>query len=154
MGNNNSSIDVVFDRTQPTIYYAGDVVSGQVHFTIPQGTNDIDDIYLTLTGDVGYTTTRTVRIQNGLTDRVTDRHDITIFREKLLLSRAALNEQRRSIRRTNDAPTLAAGEYTYPFSFRLPNVLPPTIHPKDYPFVRYQLQVKYKKKEKKTNLFD
>lgn len=148
MGNNNSSINVIFDRPQPAIYYAGEVVSGHVNFTISQNTNDIDDIYLTLTGNVGYSTIRTVRIQNGLTDRVTDRHDITIFREKLLLSQAALNQERRSVRRTNSTPTLSAGEYTYPFSIRLPDVLPPTIHPKDYPFIRYELQVGYKKKKR------
>ena len=41
----------------------------------------------------------------------------------------------------DDMTTLEPGQYKYPFSIRLPEVLPPTLHPEDYPFVRYELQV-------------
>jgi hypothetical protein len=146
MGNNNSMFNITFDRTQPTIYYAGEIISGQVQFTVQERTGKIDDIYLTITGDVGYTTIRTTRIQNGQTDRVTDHHDIRIFGEKVLFGQAISTQQ--SNGRINDVKILEPGQYAYPFSVRLPDILPPTIHPKDYPFVRYELQVEiiFKKK--------
>lgn len=140
MGNNNSVIDITFDRTQPAIYYTGETLSGQAHFTILERTKAINDIYLTITGDVGFVTIRTARMQNGQTDRVTDRHDIRIFGEKILFNQTM--STRRSHSTMNDATTLAPGRYTYPFSVRLPDILPPTIHPQDYPYVRYELQVK------------
>jgi len=146
MGNNNTTINITFDRTQPTIYYAGDIISGQVHFTVPERTNKIDDIYLTVTGDIGFTTMRTARIQNGQIERITDQHDIRIFGEKVLLSQAM--SDRRASGRIKDMTMLEAGQYKYPFSIRLPDILPPTIHPKEYPFVRYELQVKIILKKK------
>lgn len=141
MGNNNSMINIIFDRTQPTIYYTGDIISGQVQFTVPERTNKIDDIYLTVTGDVGFTTMRTTRMPNGQIERITDRNDIRIFGEKVLLGQAMSIQSERANSRINETTTLEPGHYTYPFSVRLPDILPPTIHPQDYPFVRYELQV-------------
>jgi hypothetical protein len=142
MGNSNTLINITFDRTQPTIYYAGETISGQVHFTVPERTTAVDYIFLTVTGIVGYTTTRTARIQNGFTQRITDHHDIKIFGEKVLLGHAFSSQQQGTNSRTNDTKILEQGQYAYPFSVRLPDILPPTLHPKDYPFVRYELQVK------------
>ncbi|CAF1502246.1 unnamed protein product, partial [Rotaria sordida] len=48
--------------------------------------------------------------------------------------------------RINDRTTFEPGQYTHPFSIRLPDNLPPTIHPLDYPFVRYELQLLIEKK--------
>ncbi len=126
---------VTFDQAQPTIYYTGDIISGKVQFTIQEGTNKLEELYLTITGDVGYTTMRTARMQNGQMDRITDRHDIRIYGEKILLGQTT---QQNGI---NNMTNIGPGQYTYPFSIRLPDVLPPTIHPQDYPFVRYELQV-------------
>jgi hypothetical protein len=141
MGNGNSSIHVTFDQLQPAIYFAGDIISGQVHFNIPERTKKIDEVYLSLTGDVGYTTVRTVRIQNGQMERKTDSHDVRILGQKFLLGRPMVNDQAsRSINHL-DTTTLEPGQYKYPFCIRLPDNLPPNLHPEDYPFVRYQLQV-------------
>jgi len=155
MGNSNSLIDITFDRTQPTIYYTGDIVSGQVHFTVPERTGEIDDIYLTVTGTVGYTTVRTRRVQNGQTERVTERNDIRIFGEKIMLGQVMSTQREQASAGIKDMTTLQPGQYTYPFSVRLPDVLPPTIHPTDYPFVRYELQVEilFKKNVKKNFLY-
>jgi hypothetical protein len=151
MGNNNSLIMVMFDRTQPTIYFAGDTISGQVEFTITERTTKIDEICLTVTGDVGYTTMRTARIQNGQTERITDCHEIRIFGQKVILGRPVSRQQHNGQASVgfNDMETaiLEPGQYKYPFAIRLPDVLPPTIHPEDYPFVRYQLQVDMKRKK-------
>jgi hypothetical protein len=141
MGNNSSLFNITFDRTQPTIYYCGDTISGRVQFTVSERTNSIDDMYLTVTGDIGYTTMRRRRIQNGQTELITDRHDIRIFGEKISLNLAKSVQQERTSNGINEITILEPGQYTYPFSVRLPDNLPPTLHPKDYPFVRYELQV-------------
>lgn len=137
MGNANSLINVTLDRPQPAIYFAGEILSGQVQFNLVERTRKIDEIYLSLIGDIGYTTTRTVRIQNGQMERKTDYHNVRILGQKFLLGRPIGNEAS-----SNEVTTLEPGQYKYPFSIRLPEDLPPTLHPEDYPFVRYQLQVR------------
>jgi hypothetical protein len=131
MGNANSLVNLTF---------AGDIISGQVHFNITERTKKTDDIYLLLTGDIGYTTQRTVRIQNGQVERKTDCHNVRILGQKFLLGHP-INEQTNKEINTNDITTLEPGQYKYPFSIRLPEDLPPTLHPEDYPFIRYSLQV-------------
>ncbi|CAF0898053.1 unnamed protein product [Adineta ricciae] len=145
MGNNASSVNVVLDQAQPSIYHAGDIISGQVHFNITERTKKTDEIYLSLTGDIGYTTVRTVRMQNGQMERKTDGHNVRILGQKFLLGRPLLNQSNRDIPYL-DLNILEPGLYKYPFSIRLPEDLPPTLHPEDYPYVRYQLQVLLEKK--------
>ncbi|CAF0788266.1 unnamed protein product [Rotaria sordida] len=146
MGNNNSTISIVLDRPQPTIYYSGDIVSGQAKFTISERTDKIDDIYLIIAGDVGYTTIRTTRMQNGQTKRITNHHDVRFFGEKVVIGQIISTQQEHASGRINDRTTFEPGQYTHPFSIRLPDNLPPTIHPLDYPFVRYELQLLIEKK--------
>jgi sporulation-control protein spo0M len=141
MGNGSSLINVTLDQTQPGIYFSGDIISGQVHFNITERTKKIDEIYLSLTGDIGYTTTRTVRMQNGQMERKVDCHDVRILGQKFLLGRPMINEHTNREISSTDSTTLEPGQYKYPFSIRLPEDLPPTLHPEDYPYVRYQLQV-------------
>lgn len=141
MGNANSLITVTLDQNQSAIYYAGDIVSGHVNFNITERTKKIDEIFLSLTGDIGYTTTRTVRIQNGQMERKTDCHNVRILGQKFLLGRPIMPEHGNREMSSTDCNTLEPGQYKYPFSIRLPEDLPPTLHPEDYPFVRYQLQV-------------
>ncbi|CAF2335920.1 unnamed protein product [Rotaria sp. Silwood2] len=146
MGNNNSTINITLDRPQPTIYYSGDIISGQVKFTVSEHTDTIHDIYLTITGDVGYTTMRTTRMQNGQTERIVDHHDIRFFGEKVVIGQVISSQQGQAGGRINDRTTFEPGQYMHPFSIRLPDTLPPTLHPIDYPFVRYELQLLIEKK--------
>jgi hypothetical protein len=74
-------------------------------------------------------------------ERKTDCHDVRILGQKFLLGHPMINEHANKEINTNDITTLEPGQYKYPFAIRLPEDLPPTIHPEDYPFVRYQLQV-------------
>lgn len=141
MGNSSTVINITLDRNSPAIYHAGDTISGQVHFTIAERTTTVEYIFLTVTGDVGYTTTHVARMQNGISKQTTNHHDIRILGEKIILGHAFSSEQQHRISSRSDTTILEPGRYTYPFAVRLPDVLPPTIHPKDYPFVRYELQV-------------
>ena len=145
MGNTSSPISIVFDRAQPSIYFAGETITGQVLFMVSKPTARIDEIFLRISGDVGYTTTRTARIQNGQTERITDCHDVRILSQRITLG-VPIALQQCNMRPSNGnksstAEMIEPGEYKYPFSFRLPDVLPPTLHPENYPFVRYHLQV-------------
>lgn len=142
MGNSNAIINVTFDRTQPAIYYAGDTISGKVHCIISERTTTVEYIYLTVTGDVGHTTTHVTRMQSGVTKRTTNHHDIRILGEKIILGHAHNLESSGRDRRLTDTTILEPGRYVYPFSVHLPDILPPSIHPNDYPFVRYELQVR------------
>jgi sporulation-control protein spo0M len=141
MGNGNSLINVTLDKSQPAVYFAGEILSGQVHFHITERTKRIDEIYLSLTGDIGYTTSREVRMQNGQVERKIDNHDVRILGQKFLLGHPMINVQTNREINPNEITTLEPGQYKYPFSIRLPEDLPPTLHPEDYPFVRYQIQV-------------
>ena len=145
MGNGNSLISLSFDSASAGstgVYHCGDVVSGRVHFQLRETADTIDDVFLSLTGDIGYTTTRTVRMQNGQIERKVDQHEVKILCQRFQLGRPMLNNQ---LVPTN-VRTLQPGEYTYPFNIRLPENLPPTLHPEDYPFVRYHLQILIEKK--------
>lgn len=143
MGNGNSLINVTFDQLQPAIYYTGDILSGRVHFNIPEPTRDIDEVFISLTGDVGYTTTRSVRMQNGQIERKTDQFDIKILGQRFLLGRPLSNNPSgQAVAQRGHSGMLQPGQYVYPFSIRLPDYLPPTLHPEDYPYVRYQIQVR------------
>lgn len=130
------------------IYHTGDIISGQVLFNIPEPTDKIDEIYVSLTGDVGYTTTRTVRLQNGQIERKTDQFDIRILGQRFLLDRPIfVNQSGAAVSaQPADRSVLRPGQYKYPFSMRIPDHLPPTLHPEDYPYVRYQIQVLIEKK--------
>ena len=146
MGNHGSSISILLDRMQPTVYFAGEIISGHVLFTLTERTSKIDDIYAMVTGDVGYTTTRTVRIQNGQNEKIVTHRDLRIFERRVPLGRPESVPQRPCDASGGsdvlDMTTVEAGQYKYRFALRLPDTLPPTLHPEDYPFVRYELQVK------------
>ena len=141
MGNAHSSINLTFDRVQPAIYFTGDSISGQVHFVISEPTKQIDEIFISLTGDVGYTTSRSVRMQNGQIERKIENHDVRILGQRFILGRPMTNNASGDGFHQVDSAILPPGQYKYPFCIRLPDELPPTLHPEDYPFVRYQLQV-------------
>lgn len=140
MGNTSSSITIEFDRAQPSIYFAGETITGQVLFLVSKRTAKIDEIFLRISGDVGYTTTRTARMQNGQTERITDCHDVRILGQRITLG-VPVALQSSNGNKSSSAEMIEPGEYKYPFSFPLPDVLPPTLHPENYPFVRYHLQV-------------
>ena len=143
MGNNSASINIVLDRAQPTVYYTAEVISGEVQFTVSESIPTTDNIHLVLKGTVGYTTIHRHRMQNGQANQVTNRHDICILRQKVRFGQMISAGHQRMKSGFGDMTSFEPGQYTYPFSILLPDLLPPTLHPNEYPFVRYQLEVKY-----------
>ncbi|UJR33755.1 hypothetical protein I4U23_021182 [Adineta vaga] len=146
MGNNNATISITLDQVQPIIYYSGDIISGKVQCTVSESIPTTDDIHLIVNGTVGYITMHKNRMQNGQTNQVVDRHDICILRQKVRLGQMIFVPHHQVKHGPTDLTTFEPGLYTYPFSILLPDLLPPTLHPKDYPFVRYQLELLVEKK--------
>jgi hypothetical protein len=127
MGNNKSSgISIILDRID-SFYFTGETVSGITRFNITEKHVKADEIYVELTGEIGYTTTRTV--SNGRhTSTRTEYHHISFYSAK------AVFEQYRAF--------YDPGQYSWPFEIPLADYLPPTINqPNLYPHVRYTLKV-------------
>lgn len=133
MGSSNSAhISIHLDRANP-FFYAGERVSGTVNVHLKEGNIKIDEIFMLLLGETGYTTAITVVTGgNGSSHTQTNYHKNTFLKEKALLGSPG-PEQKELIYQT--------GQYSWRFDMLLPNQLPPTVNEhKKYPHVRYYLK--------------
>jgi len=133
MGSGNSvCVNINLDRPNP-FYFAGENVSGSVHVNIKEGKIKVDEIFILLKGETGYTTQRTVHESNGSSHTVTDYHTISFFKAKEVFNNAKMG---------NDGPMYHAGDYSWRFDIRLPDHLPPSVNqPSHYPFSHYYLKL-------------
>ncbi|CAF1221266.1 unnamed protein product [Rotaria sp. Silwood1] len=141
MGSGNSvNIAISLDRINP-FFHAGDVVSGTVNAEIMKEHVKVDQVFVVLNGETGYTTTRTVNQSDGsistfhqpgsATSTETEYHISRFFSEKRVLEGPGLLMKNSSN---------FSGQYSWRFSFQLPLQLPPTINnPQNYPHARYYL---------------
>ena len=148
MGNSQNSVNIILDRPQPSIFYTGEFVSGRVQVVLSERTEGLNSVYLTLFGDAAFNRTRVGRIMNGQNETFTDRYDVRILNKGIVLKspiRMSTNDQFFGPDVNNDSNgAIGPGHYQFPFSIRLPDVLPPTLHPEECPFVRYALEVSQK----------
>ncbi|CAF0768165.1 unnamed protein product [Adineta ricciae] len=133
MGNSTSSaITISLDRTNP-FYCSSEIVSGTVALSILQGEVKANEIYITLTGEIGYTTTRTVSNSRGQSSTRTEYHHVPFYTAKGIFARPEPGQTEL---------ILSQGQYSWPFQISLTEYLPPTLNqPLAYPHVRYYLQV-------------
>ncbi|CAF3596009.1 unnamed protein product [Rotaria sp. Silwood1] len=133
MGNSNSSaIAINLDRNN-LFYFSGEYVSGKVDLNIIEGKLEADEIYIALTGEIGYTTTRTVSTDRGRTSTRTEYHHVPFYSAKAIFARREPGQQEL---------VYGQGQYSWSFQIPLTDYLPPTINqPQSYPHVRYYLQV-------------
>ncbi|CAF3075937.1 unnamed protein product [Rotaria sp. Silwood2] len=141
MGSGNSvNIAISLDRMNP-FFYAGEIVSGTVNAEIMKEHVNVDEIFVVLNGETGYTTTRivdqsdgsirTFHQPDGSTRTETEYHVSRFFSEKRVLEGPGLLMKNSSN---------LSRQYSWRFSFQLPCQLPPTINnPHNYPHVRYYL---------------
>lgn len=145
MGNSNSiskgiSINLDGDRVS---YFGGDTISGTVDLNIVEDTAEAGEIYLSLIGEIGYTTEITkltssfLAILSGTGQRYmktkTNYHNVKIYSSKFIFPQIRSEENEATIRHI---------QYLWPFQFQLPDHLPPTINESQtYPYVRYYLQL-------------
>ncbi|CAF1238335.1 unnamed protein product [Adineta steineri] len=133
MGSNNSVlIDIHLDRTNP-LYYAGETVSGTINVHFKAGQIKVDEIILLLSGEVGYTTTRSVNDSNGSSHTETHYHTKSFLKIKNIVE-SPQPEQKVLV--------YYAGDYSWRFDIVLPAHLPPSLNlPRSYPHVRYYLKL-------------
>lgn len=136
-------ITINFDRFD-SFYYTDERVTGTVLLSLAEEPLEAEQVHLTLTGEIGYTTTRTVTDGRGGSTRHTEYHNIPIYSAKIILAQRQVDAERL---------VLNQGQHSWPFEMRLPNYLPSTINrPQSYPHVRYYLQVVIEKAWYKPNV--
>ncbi|CAF5108068.1 unnamed protein product [Rotaria sp. Silwood1] len=87
MGNSNSRAIVINLDQNKLFYFSGESVSGRVDLNIIEGKLEADEIYIVLTGEIGYTTTRTVSTGRGRTSRRTEYHHVPFYVAKFIFAR-------------------------------------------------------------------
>jgi hypothetical protein len=146
MGNSNSSTITINPDRSNLFYFAGEIVSGTAVLNVTEGHVETDEIYIQMTGEIGYTTQKqVVRNSNGTittgafrnsTDRVTtetEYHHIPFYSAKAIFAQPKPGQKQ---------VVYSQGQYSWPFQIPITDHLPPTINqPESYPHVRYYLQV-------------
>ena len=134
MGSGSSVNKITFDLYQENSFYFTDqIISGIVNWNNDADNIRVKEIYILFQGEIGYTTTRTVREKGGGTRRQTQYHHIPFYSSKVSFIKPQLQEEPLVLNRE---------QYSWPFQFSLTNHLPPTVNlPQSYPHVRYYLQV-------------
>ncbi|CAF1183232.1 unnamed protein product [Rotaria sordida] len=108
-----------------------------------EGHVEADEIYLVLTGEIGYTTTRTVSTGRGRTSTRTEYHHVPFYSAKVSFAQPEFGQKQL---------VYGQGQYSWSFQISLTDYLPPTINqPLSYPHVRYYLQVVIDKSWYKPN---
>ena len=132
MGSSNSvCISIHLDRTNP-FFFDGELVSGTVNINIKDRVVKVNEVFVILTGETGYTTTHTDQNSNGSSSTQTDYHNIPFLNIKALLAIPEAG-QREFV--------YHPGDYSRRFEMLLPNQLPPPLNqPHLYPHVRYYVR--------------
>jgi hypothetical protein len=132
MGHGSSSATLIRLDQNDSFYFTGEIVSGKVGLNIMQGTVETDEIFIKLTGEIGFTITAFVAAGRGLTIE-TRCHDTPFYSLAITLARPECGQKEL---------VFEQGYYWWPFQFQVPHHLPPTTNkPLDYPHLRYYLQV-------------
>ena len=143
MGSYVSTVISINLHGNNSFYFADQTVFGTVALNTIQEKIEADEIYITLTGEIGYTTQHTV--SNGREQTTyTKYHHVPFYSAKVTFARPEVGQSEL---------ICLQGQYSWPFQIPLSNHLPPTFHhPQSYPHVRYYLQVVIDKPWYKTNI--
>jgi len=143
MGNsNNCTISLNVDRTK-LFYFTDEIVSGTVDLNIEQGKLKTNEIYITLTGEIGYRTTEYYSDNEGKTLERTKYHHVPFYKTKICFSRPEAGQKQLVYKQ---------GQYSWSFQIPFTDYLPPTADLSDsYPYVRYYLEVVIDKPWYKSN---
>ncbi|CAF4021812.1 unnamed protein product, partial [Rotaria sp. Silwood1] len=119
MGSSNSvNITINLYRTNP-FFYAGESVTGTVSVNIKEGHITVDELFIVLKDETGYTTTHTIHESNGSTRTETHyHHTIVFFSEKNIFERPGSGKKKESV--------YLSGQYLWRFDIQLPPQLPST----------------------------
>jgi Arrestin (or S-antigen), N-terminal domain/Arrestin (or S-antigen), C-terminal domain len=144
MGNDSSSgITIDLDRNN-LLYYSGETVCGTVKLNITEQNLETGEIYISITGEVGYGTIRCALNAEGTHLSPSNYIQTQFYYKKVSLSGSDMAEQEFIYNR---------GQYAWPFRIPLIDHLPPTINKPDViPRVRYYLEVVIDKPWYKSNI--
>lgn len=133
MGCGISSVIVInLHRNNNLFYFSGECISGTVKLNIIEEKLEANEIYIKLTGEIGYTTT-TVSTAKGGPTRQTEYHHVPFYSAKVIFAQPQPGQNQL---------VYDQGQYSGPFQILLPEYLPPTLNqPQLYPHVRYYLKV-------------
>ncbi|CAF4341755.1 unnamed protein product, partial [Rotaria sordida] len=133
MGNDiSSAITIDVDRNN-SFYYSGETVSGIVRLHITEENLKTREIYISLIGEIGYTTIGSVSNGKGGSLSRNEYYKIQFYYKKVSLSGPSITQQEF---------IYDHGRYAWLFQIPLIENLPPTINKPDiFPRVRYFLQV-------------
>jgi hypothetical protein len=144
MGNDSSSgITIDVDRTN-LFYYSGETVCGTVKLNITEENLETREIYISITGEVGYGNIQSAPNGEGIHLSPSEYIQTQFYCKKVSLSGPNMTEQEFIYNR---------GQYAWPFRIPLIDHLPPTINKPDvFPRVRYYLEVVIDKPWYKSNI--
>ncbi|CAF1211287.1 unnamed protein product [Adineta steineri] len=138
MGANESvSIRINFNRSN-RFYFTGEQVSGNISIDNLREKVKLDEIFIELVGELGYTT-QEIRTKNDSNGKSTSENYTSYHHIPFLTTRLPLIQPHH----VQDQMILSRGHYTWPFEFTLPESLPPTTQPNltVYPNVRYLIRI-------------
>jgi hypothetical protein len=140
MGNSGSNtISINLERSN-LFYFTGETVSGTVDLNITNKKLEVDEIYITLTGEIGYKRMQTDSYGHPT---IIGYANVPFYSAKVIIGQPQSGEKRL---------ILNEGQYSWPFQILLTDYLPPSINnPTSYPHVRYYLQVFVDKSAHKPN---
>ncbi|CAF1485855.1 unnamed protein product [Adineta steineri] len=134
--------DIHLDRTNP-LYYENETVSGTINIHITAGQVKVDEINLSLSGEIGYTTTSTDTDRDGSSRTKTEYHTKSFLKIKKPVQ-SPQPEQKVLV--------YYPGDYSWRFDILLPAHLPPSLNiPQRYPHVRYYLKLVVGKDKRHIN---
>ena len=137
----SSQVVINLDRKIAT-FFAGETVTGTVQFFVANDELEVDQIDLSLIGEVGHYTEKTSTV-NGKRTTNTTFHDLPFLSTKQVLALPELGQKELKLKK---------GEYSWPFQMDLPDHIPPTVgNPNIYPHIRYFIQVLIDKAWYKSN---
>jgi hypothetical protein len=130
MGNSSSNTISINLEQNKLFYFTDEIVSGTVDVNIIDEKIAANEIYITLTGEIGSTTT-----QHGYgrgSSRVPENSELSFYSAKVIFAQREPEEEELIFNQ---------GKYSWPFQFQLTDCLPPTIsQPNSYPYIQYYLQ--------------
>ena len=134
MGSCSSIQQITIDlHQQNSIHFTDEILSGFVHWTNRNDKIRTREISISLIGEIGYTTTKTLSNGRGGSTTLTEYRHSPFYSSKMIFIRPKIGDE---------FVVLSQGHYSWPFQFDLFDILPPSINsPQVYPHVRYFLQV-------------
>ena len=127
-----TELQINLDRPDK-FYFTGDILSGTIDLDVSLGKLGVTELFLILTGGIGYSVGDTAVRYNNQGSHFIGQTKLLFYSTKVIIAQPQSGQ--------NEIP-LAPGQYSWRFEILLPVHLPPTINlPTSSPHIYYNLQV-------------